>query len=249
MSEPAAPDPGWYADPWRATGLRWWDGSAWTAHAADGPPVQLAPDLPTNRTWADRAAIAFLVLSAVLAFNAFALPVIFAGYFDAFGDVLDDSTTGTVELPAGVLLGGLALNVVGLFGTAALVVICVWTHHATTTARRLGRRTTHSPGWAAAGWFVPIVNYWFPYQAVRDLVPEGHPLRAKARAWWAYYLGAAFSTIVPIGLSAFSLPVALAAALVPAALAIAAGLGARRIATGVADEHEATAATATAISW
>jgi len=25
---------GWYADPWAAGGLRWWDGSAWSSFVA-----------------------------------------------------------------------------------------------------------------------------------------------------------------------------------------------------------------------
>jgi hypothetical protein len=34
----AAPPPGWYADPWRVTPVRWWDGREWTGHtAAPGP--------------------------------------------------------------------------------------------------------------------------------------------------------------------------------------------------------------------
>lgn len=33
----ALPAPGWYADPWDATRVRWWDGEVWTGYAATQP--------------------------------------------------------------------------------------------------------------------------------------------------------------------------------------------------------------------
>ena len=34
----APPRPGWYADPWRVTPVRWWDGRAWTGYTAAPSP-------------------------------------------------------------------------------------------------------------------------------------------------------------------------------------------------------------------
>jgi hypothetical protein len=52
MTDPA---PGWYADPGNATGLRWWDGQAWTDHlhsqaspTPPTPPPSWAPIGPTS---------------------------------------------------------------------------------------------------------------------------------------------------------------------------------------------------------
>lgn len=39
---PQGSPPGWYADPWDATHWRWWDGGAWTPHAAAAAP-RVAP--------------------------------------------------------------------------------------------------------------------------------------------------------------------------------------------------------------
>ena len=32
----AAPGPGWFADPWKASALRWWDGATWTGYVSPG---------------------------------------------------------------------------------------------------------------------------------------------------------------------------------------------------------------------
>ena len=38
------PAPGWYADPWDATRIRWWDGEEWTGYASPHPtPNRAAP--------------------------------------------------------------------------------------------------------------------------------------------------------------------------------------------------------------
>ncbi|WP_218828620.1 MULTISPECIES: DUF2510 domain-containing protein [unclassified Rhodococcus (in: high G+C Gram-positive bacteria)] len=42
-SLPSAP-PGWYPDPHQQNGLRWFDGSQWTAGTAPGAPTQETPD-------------------------------------------------------------------------------------------------------------------------------------------------------------------------------------------------------------
>lgn len=39
---PQSPSPGWYADPQGVAAYRWWDGLAWTAHAAHGQPADPA---------------------------------------------------------------------------------------------------------------------------------------------------------------------------------------------------------------
>jgi hypothetical protein len=41
--------PGWYTDPQSVQHLRWWDGTAWTAHVTPISPPQAAPVVPTQR--------------------------------------------------------------------------------------------------------------------------------------------------------------------------------------------------------
>jgi hypothetical protein len=61
-------------------------------------------------------------------------------------------------------------------------------------------------------WFVPVVNYWFPYMALRDCLPPGHAHRPWVLQWWvAFAVGGSlgfgafvagfFSSGVAVGLS------------------------------------------------
>ncbi len=47
-------------------------------------------------------------------------------------------------------------------------------------------------------WFVPVVNYWFPYQAIRDCLAPEDPHRGLVLQWW---LAATFGG--SLGLAAF----------------------------------------------
>ncbi len=102
--------------------------------------------------------------------------------------------------------------ILALIGIAVWVVILIWQHRAATAARALGFPSDYSPAWGVGCWFVPIVNYWFPYQAVRDCLPAGDPNRARVLQWWlafavggslglAAFIAAFFSSGVAIGLS------------------------------------------------
>ena len=38
-------------------------------------------------------------------------------------------------------------------------------------------------------WFVPVVNYWMPYQAIRDCLPPGDPSRRLVKVFWGCFIG------------------------------------------------------------
>jgi hypothetical protein len=74
-----------------------------------------------------------------------------------------------------------------LVGLAALVIeilFWVWQHRAATVARALNYPARRSPGWGVGCWFVPVVNLWMPYQAIRDCLPPGHPARRRTLYAW-----------------------------------------------------------------
>ena len=93
-------------------------------------------------------------------------------------------TRATASPPIGLLVGVLTL--------AAVVVACIWQHRAASAGRALGIPSRRSPAWGVGSWFVPIVNLWMPYSAVRDCLPPDHPYRPRVLQWWVAWLLAAF---------------------------------------------------------
>ncbi len=132
--------------------------------------------------------------------------------------------------------------ILGLVAIAALILTLVWQHRAASAARALGYPSEYSPAWGVGSWFVPVVNLWFPYQAIRNCLPAGDPHRRVVLQWWlafivggtlgyGAYVAAFFSSGVALGLS------------IPAALAYIAVLAnAPRVVMAIALAHrQATA--------
>ena len=78
--------------------------------------------------------------------------------------------------------------IVGLLALAAVVVACMWQHRAASAARALGVPSRRSPGWGVGAWFVPVVNLWVPYSAIRDCLPPDDPHRPRVLHWWIAWL-------------------------------------------------------------
>lgn len=126
----------------------------------------------------------------------------------------------------------------------AVVVACIWQHRAASAGRALGIPARRSPAWGVGAWFVPIVNYWIPYSAIRDCFPQGDPRRTRVLQWWIAWLTASNLGAV----AGFTLFFSTGAALVlsiPAALACVVVIAwAPGIVMGVSTAHrDAMAAT------
>ena len=84
-----------------------------------------------------------------------------------------------------------------LLFVATIVVWCVWQHRSHQAARALVPGMDLSAAWAVGCWFVPIVNYFKPFQAMRELwrASEGGPAWLRQPTWpvlgwwWATWLG------------------------------------------------------------
>ncbi|MEM7244641.1 MAG: DUF4328 domain-containing protein [Acidobacteriota bacterium] len=118
----------------------------------------------------------------------------------------------TVDLPsfaafAAVTLLALAALVVLLGWSASLIGFLCWIHRATRIARALNSMpTTLDPSWAVAGFFIPFLNFYWPYLAVKELWQTSDPsaptnwkdapVTPVVFLWWPVFLGHAFISLI-----------------------------------------------------
>jgi hypothetical protein len=126
-----------------------------------------------------------------------------------------------------------------LCALAALVIVCVWQFRAATAARAMRLPATRSPGWGVAFWFIPIVNLWMPYQAIRDCLAPADPQRAHVLRYWLFFLGVEIGYI----LTFFAIIVSTPAGVVLAVLTSLSALGvlatAPQVVVSIAAAHRA----------
>lgn len=90
-----------------------------------------------------------------------------------------------------------------------VVFFCVWLYRSYDNLRAFGNRPLgHSPGWAVGSFFVPIVNLFVPYRAVKELwqrsVPESESFLSEPDVpawlsiWWLFWLLASFAGNISI---------------------------------------------------
>lgn len=90
---------------------------------------------------------------------------------------------------------------VALLTLLAGVVFIMWAYNARINAERLTPANEHrrSRVWVWLGWFVPIVNFWFPKQVIDDVwrasdpQQQGVPLQQRVKAtlttqWWTAFV-------------------------------------------------------------
>jgi Domain of unknown function (DUF4328)/Protein of unknown function (DUF2510) len=250
--EDVASEPGWYPDPWQPARRRWWDGTSWSDHTWDPnqpaqpqaapqpqpqpafwlPPPDPRRDLADERSagvWAKRAFIALFV--AKVASGLLSL-VIFDSVIDDIRRAADTGTADQTSMSGWQILN-LPVSIVLVLG---FVGVIIWTYKAATVASKLNYPARHSATWAILGWIVPVINFWFPYQSVRDCLAPGNPERRTVRRWWTLYLIGSLAWIVVVVLAfvvglaialALSLPVIVVSALeLSAALRVVDAVGA-----------------------
>jgi len=126
---------------------------------------------------------------------------------------------------------------ISLVALASVVVACIWQHRAASAARALGLPATHSPAWGVGSWFVPIVNFWMPYQAIRDCLSPEDPRRSTVLQWWLALIGAWSLSVLSQILAYFSSGAGLALAIPAALFCLGVLATAPRVVTSIAAAH------------
>jgi hypothetical protein len=132
-----------------------------------------------------------LVLIAVAA--AFAL-VAFLLRISALGDVIDDGLsvdTARRARDADDLVSA-ATGIVALLSFTILVLVIIWTYRAAKNNEALGRQYPRlKPGWAIAGWLIPLANAVIPLLVLQDLWRGSDPTTRRDSASWRANEGSA----------------------------------------------------------
>ena len=197
-SQAPIPEPGWYADPQGGHGLRWWDGTTWTAATRPVPGSSGSHRPSLGPGWGGLAVSLQVVLVVGVLVELTWVALDLWGWTLAEGWRQDASTVdpGAARRYDAVTLGG----VVMLFVTylAGGVLFITWLFRAHRSDRMQAEQLRHGSGWAIGGWFVPVLNLVRPIQMVLDLRrgAAGSPAGGLPVAWWLTYLVSGVVTTV-----------------------------------------------------
>lgn len=91
-------------------------------------------------------------------------------------------------------------KVIGLFqaGVAitTIILFAMWIYRANFNARSLGaQKMKFTPGWSVGYYFIPFLNLWRPYQAMKEIWKASKtPHHGRAKSAARYYLGGGSSS-------------------------------------------------------
>jgi hypothetical protein len=124
-------------------------------------------------------------------------------YVDPLGEdqEISDNPSGFLAL---ALTGVLGLAAIAVY-IATVVVFLMWLYRVSNNVAAFGATTQHSSGWAVGSFFVPIINLFVPYQAVKDIWKKSEPNAADAfsygvsppgffLAWWGFWIASNVSS-------------------------------------------------------
>ena len=236
--------PGWYRD---ATGQpiwRWWTGSQWSDDwapmASNGQSS--ARDLQSSQAELDKVVgigvWTYVIVTVLSILLIWANSTHYVALWHWWNEVRQDARLGLPAPPVPTSALSTLTTLLGLVVLAFEVTFLIWQYRAARVAAALGYRAARSPGWGVGCWFVPVVNLWMPYGALRDCLPPGHPARRQVLFAWLLWTGLLVltpSTVVAL-VGAHFLGVGLVFVCVAAQVAF--GLNAARAVKAIAADHQ-----------
>jgi hypothetical protein len=185
---------------------------------------------------ARRASIAVIIAVLLGAVSELVAAFAFGDYVHRLVDAVRnvDGTIAQPSTPGGVV----ASEFIATGAFVAQVFVMIWLYRAARFARNAGLPARRDPVWAALGFFIPIVNFWFPYQVAADSFPYAHPDRRLAGRWWTWYLISSLFIFAVLVASAFSTTAGVVTALLGAGAYALSAIYARRLIVAVGAAHE-----------
>lgn len=230
----AGAPPGWHPDPWRLAALRWWDGTTWTGHVSGPPPQNLAVDIVGERALARWAQPLLLVGGLVQAAGMFANAEQAKWVIDHW----DEFTRPGASMPSppnGNSLAGFVFPIT----IAVAALFMVWFYRAARTGWASGLPARRSPLLATLSFLIPILQWWWPYQAAMDMVPANDSHRVIIQRWWLLWLLATLcGYLIYPAQAIYDETAARIVAAVGAIAMVGAGIAARSVVAYVTEAHE-----------
>lgn len=209
----ALPPAGWYADPESGgTRWRWWDGFRWAPPGFGYQPVYdpaafalaLQVHAETTRNTGKWFRGAMTAYSASMFLLMIAAAVAFHGGFH-LTSTASDGTLHFSRAWIALELLSLPLNLVAM---AYFALFVAWLYNAGKFADLQRWPSIRGRTLGAFSVLIPIVNFWWPYEALRDLYPPGARPEV-ALQWWISYLLVPLVAYVSVFIAALTGPLVL----------------------------------------
>ncbi len=209
----ALPPAGWYPDPEvGGTAWRWWDGVRWApqlpmpAYGYGYGPPQSYGAAPVYLAEKYRAAttkfgnwLRWAMLANVVSFLLLAITT--AATFRGNGfELFHNDQFGQPQISGHLIALQLVAIPLNLVVYAYLGSFIAWIFQAGKFAETRGWPAVRGRTLGAWSLIIPIVQFWWPYEAVRDSYPPGSRTRYLLR-WWVTYVVAQFASL-PVFLAA-----------------------------------------------
>ncbi len=149
------------------------------------------------------------------------------------GRMVIDGTTESIPDRDVILFmaSGLLSSALAVPAYVVLALLLIWVHRVVANGMALGHRGPRDAVIAVVSFFIPVLGWWWPYQSLRDAVPESatEARRALLR-WWVVWVLSPLVSLPALALAFFSTAAAAVAVVAwVGALIVGVALGRRAI--------------------